>query len=153
MARNTRMAQEAEEDNKKALAERKYVATQADWDSATGTEFGGQADILIAQIGEVVGPFEYVGHQPMLMEGGKTVTVHIGIDPEGDQVRLPIAASFLRAVDSADLQRGDKFLARRGEDTPKKSGIGKGQMMQIWAIKPTYRAPRVMPAVQAQAAA
>ena len=150
MAMKTRMAQEAEEQNKQALAERTYVATQEARDSATGTEFGGQADILVANIGEVVGPFEYVGHQPMLMEGGKTVTVHIGIDPAGEQVRLPIAASFLRAVDSADLQRGDKFLARRGDDAKKKSGIGKGQNMQIWAIKPTYRAPRAAaPAVQA----
>lgn len=138
----TKMAQEA-------AAERAYIASQADWDKAPGQEYGGQADILQINIGEIAGPFEYMGHQPMVMEGGKSVTVHIASDPTGEQVRLPIAASFLRAVDQADLFRGDKFLIRRSENVKKKSGIGRGQDMQIYAIKPTVRAPRPQPVAAA----
>lgn len=134
-----KMAKEAQEQQQK---ERPYITTQAAWDDDDSQEYGGQADILAVNIGEVAGPFEYVGHQPMVMEGGKTVTVHLGIDPAGENVRLPIAASFLRAIDQAEVMKGDKFLIRRGDDVKKKSGIGKGTNMQIFAIKVISRAPR-----------
>lgn len=125
---STKMAQEA-------AAERKYLSSQAAWDKQQGPEYGGQADILLINIGEVVGPFEYIGHQPMTMEGGKTVTVHMALDPANETVRLPISASFLRAIDQADVIKGDKFLVRRSDDINKKAGVGKGTAMQIYAIK------------------
>jgi hypothetical protein len=137
--KQTTMAQEAAQT---AAAERPYIATEQDWDAVSTPEFGGQADILQVQVGEIAGPFEYMGHQPMIMEGGKTVTVHLGVDKSGDTLRLPIAASFLRAVDQAELMRGDTFLLRRSEDVKKKAGIGKGQAMQIYAVKVKTRVPR-----------
>lgn len=124
-----------------AAAERGYLTSQADWDKVSGPEYGGQADILTLNVGEFGGPFEYVGHQPMTMEGGKNVTVHIGLDPLGETVRLPIAASFLRAIDQAEVRKGDKFLIRRDEDVAKKAGVGKGTKMGIYALKITFKAP------------
>lgn len=130
------------EDVNAAAAERSYLTNEAAWDSVSSPEFGGQADILICAVGEIVGPFEYVGHQPMTMEGNKTLQVHMGVDPSGETLRLPISASFLRTIDQAELMRGDTFLIRRSENVKKKAGVGKGQDMQIYAIKVKTRVPR-----------
>jgi hypothetical protein len=146
-SKETKMAAEAKEITQ---VERPYITTPEAWDQTSGPEFGGQADILAIQIGEVAGPFEYMGHQPMVLEGNKQITVHLGMDSRDDTIRLPIAASFLRAIDQAEIIKGDKFLIKRFDDQKKKSGIGKGQNMQIFAIKPTSRAPRQNGPVSAQ---
>lgn len=148
--KTSRMAQEGVEQQAK---ERPYLASTEVWEQHTGPEFGGQADILQLNVGEVAGPFEYMGQQPMVMEGGKTITVHLGMTGDDETLRLPIAASFLRAIDQAEIQRGDKFLIRRSDNVKKKAGIGKGQDMQIYAIKPIFRAPRTAPSPAAAATA
>ncbi len=107
------------------------------WDAVTTPEYGGQADIIDLAVGEIGGPFIYIGHQPMNLEG-KEVTVHIGqTSPEegSNNMRLPISASFLRAVDQAKLTPGDKFAIKRNDDVKKKAGVGKGNMMQIFSVK------------------
>lgn len=126
--------QENEEDYAARMAARTYVASEADWDNEQGMEFGGQADILEMEIGEVAGPFRYVGSQPLALEKGST-TVHIGTDPSGNNIRLPISASFVRAADQARLNPGDTFLIRRGDDVKKLRGVGKGQDMKIYSLK------------------
>lgn len=135
----TEAAAESENDRLERLAARTYLATDKDWDSSGEIEFGGQSDILTLEVGEVGGPFSYIGHQPMNTELGET-TVHTATTPDDATIRLPISSSFLRCVDQAGINRGDKFLVRRGEDTVKRNGKGKGQMMQIYSIKVTSRA-------------
>jgi len=141
--KQTKMAEEAaaetEAERQERMAARTYVADPNAWDRAPGMEFGGQADILEIEIGEVAGPFTYVGHQPMTLQGRQT-TVHIGTDPEKNNIRLPISTAFLRAADQAGLQRGDTFLVRREGDVKKKDGVGKGQDMKIYALKVLTRA-------------
>lgn len=137
-APKTTMAAEQSQDNEEQraarMAARTYVASEQDWDSTEGMEYGGQADILEMEIGEVGGPFTYIGSQPLALEKGST-TVHIGTDPHGNNIRLPISASFVRAADQARLNPGDTFLVRRGDDVKKLRGIGKGQDMKIFSIK------------------
>lgn len=137
-AASTAMAQEAAAENAEEysarMAARTYVADDKAWDETSGMEYGGQADILEMEVGEVAGPFTYIGSQPLALEKGST-TVHIGTDPAGNNIRLPISASFVRAADQARLNPGDTFLVRRGDDVKKLRGIGKGQDMKIFSIK------------------
>lgn len=131
----TKMAEEAAEDAK-VKGTRPPIMTQEAWDDVDAPEFGGQADIMELGVGEIGGPFTYVGHQEMRLEGNKEpVTVHIGLTEEGGNMRLPIAASFLRAVDQAGIKQGDKFAIKRADDVRKKGGVGKGTMMQIYSVK------------------
>ncbi len=129
MAKQTKMAEEAAKE-----AQLKVLSTDADWDSIEAPEIGGKSAILDIQVGEVHGPLEYTGHQPMTLSG-KTVTVHTATTPDGEPVRCPIGATFLRAIDQAKLNIGDTFMIRRYEDQAKKDGIGKGTAMGIFAIK------------------
>lgn len=144
-AKPSKMLEEAkkqsEEELQAQLAARNYVAPEGAWDAQEGEEYGGKSDILLIQVGEVVGPFEYVSHQQMTTDLGDT-TVHIGTDKDGNTLRLPIQATFQRAIDQAGIQRGDTFLVRREEDQIKKRGAGKDKPMAIYAVKVTKRAPR-----------
>lgn len=132
-------AAETADERAERLAARTYVVDPNLWDQEKGMEYGGQAGILELEVGDVAGPFIYIGHQPMTLQG-RNLTVHIAsIGLEGDNVRLPISASFTRAADQASLQRGDQFLIRRGDDTKKKAGVGAGQDMKIYSLKVTHR--------------
>lgn len=136
---STKFAEESKQISAEELAARTYMADEAAWEN-DGEEFGGQSDILLIQVGEVAGPFTYVGFQNMTTNLGDT-TVHLGIGVDEETHRLPIQATFQRAVDQAGLKRGDKFLVRRFEDQIKKQGKGKGNPMAIYAVKVTERAP------------
>lgn len=122
---------------------RKHIISVDQWDEVEGQEFGGKSDILDLHEGEVAGPFSYSGHQEMVTDLGAT-TVHLGtvVDGEdaGETVRLPIQATFLRAVDQAGLSKGDTFLIKRFDDQLKKKGKGAGKPMAIYGIKVTERA-------------
>ena len=130
----TRMSEEASAAEAAALAERKYVSSEAAWDEAPGQEFGGKAEVVNIQVGEIAGPFTYVGHTQMQTDLG-AATVHQATTKEGEQVRLPISATFVKAVDQAALSFGDTFLVRRGEDVEKKRGKGAGSMIPVYALK------------------
>lgn len=125
-------AQAAEQD----AVDRPYIKDDSEkaWDAFDGQEFGGQAGIVDVKENEVAGPFTYTGHQEIVTDLG-AVTVHTGTDDDGAQWRLPIQATFLRAVDQARLQMGDKFAIKRYDDTVKKRGKGAGNPMAIYAIK------------------
>lgn len=140
------MAQEAEADAIAALAARTYVTDESAWDEAEGQEFGGKSDVINILVGEIAGPFVYAGHQSMVTDLGEA-TVHIANTSDGESVRLPISATFVRAVDAAGLAFGDTFLVRRSDDVKKKKGKGAGNMIPVYAIKVTSRVAR--PAVTA----
>jgi len=117
-----------------------YVGDSKVWDSSREPEYGGQSDILELKVGEVSKILTYIGHQAMQTTLGST-TVHTATSPDGGSLRLPISASFLRAIDQAGIKRDDEFLIKRFEDVKKSSGKGAGQTMQIYAVKLTKRAP------------
>jgi hypothetical protein len=119
------------------LEARAYIVDDSAW-TAAGEEFGGKSDILIIQVGEIAGPFNYVGHQQMTTELGET-TVHLATLKD-ETMRLPIQATFIRAVDQAGLKRGDTFLIKRFEDQEKKRGKGAGNQMAIYGVKVLKRA-------------
>lgn len=139
MAKNTRMSDEAAAEQAAAKAARSYMADDSAWESAGGQEFGGKASVVTIDVGEVAGPFTYSNHVPMTTELG-TVTVHQATTEDGEQVRLPISATFVKAVDQAQLQFGDTFLVRRFEDVEKKRGKGAGNAIPVYAIKVLSRA-------------
>jgi hypothetical protein len=120
-------------------AERPYLMDEAAWDTVDGQEFGGASGILELKVGEVAGIFTYTGHQQITTDLGDA-TVHTALDEDGAQWRLPIQATFLRAVDQAGLKMNDKFAIRRDEDVLKKRGKGAGKPMAIFAIKVIERA-------------
>lgn len=143
-AKNTKMADDAKRMSEDEKAARTYMNTEEAWDAAQGEEFGGKSEILSIEVGEVAGPLTYVGHQEMTTELGET-TVHMATNKEGETLRLPIQATFQRAIDQAGVERGDTFLVKRDEDQTKKRGKGAGNPMAIYAVKVTNRAPRQNP--------
>jgi hypothetical protein len=120
-------------------AERPYLMEAEAWEQTEGQEFGGASGILDLKAGEVAGIFAYIGHQQITTDLGEA-TVHTASDEDNVQWRLPIQATFLRAVDQASLKMGDKFAIRRDDDVIKKRGAGKGKPMAIFAIKVIERA-------------
>ena len=111
------------------------------WDSTQGEVFGGSADILKLEIGEVAGPLSYVGLSEKKLElDGDKVDVHTARDASCKLWRLPLSASFRNQLLESKLGAGDSFLARRVEDSVKKKGKGKGNMMKIYQVKILARA-------------
>lgn len=133
-SKTTKMAQEADASNAEELSKRGYMADAAAWDNDEGQEFGGKADVVKILVGEIAGPFTYLNHVSMETDLGK-VTVHQATTEDKQQVRLPISATFVRAVDQADLKFGDVFLIKRSEDVEKKRGKGAGNDIPVFAIK------------------
>ena len=119
---------------KSAIDRTTYLMNVEDWDNNPSPEFGGQSDILELEIGDVAGPLTYIGFTEMVLEGG-AVKVHQAQTANGDTVRCPIAASFIRAFDQAGIQKGDTFATKRNGDAEKKSGKGKGTNMHIYSVK------------------
>lgn len=134
------MAQEAKKMSDDQKAARTYMASDNAWEQA-GEEYGGQSEILMIEEGEVAGPLTYIGHQEMTTDLGDT-TVHMATNTEGGAMRLPIQATFLRAIDQAGVHRGDTFLVRRDSDTIKARGKGQGKPMAIYAVKVISRVPQ-----------
>lgn len=124
---------------KAAIDKKTYLMEPGAWEKNSSPEFGGQSDILELEVGEIAGPLEYIGFTTMSLEGGE-VTVHQAITPNGDTIRCPIAASFIRAFDQAAIAKGDKFAVKRNDDAEKKSGKGKGTNMQIYSVKVVSKA-------------
>ena len=133
MAKPTKFSEE-DPQAEEPQAERNYIAAAEAWDNVEGQEFGGKADVVDIKIGEVAGPFVYLNHVPMETRLGN-VTVHQATTEDGDTVRLPISATFVRAVDQAKLAFGDTFLVKRLDDVKKKQGKGAGNMIPVYAIK------------------
>jgi len=137
--KNDKKTRFAEESADADAVERNYVRPVEDWDQLEGQEYGGAAPILVLHENEVAGPFSYMGYQKVTTELGEA-TVHSGSDGEGRSWRLPIQATFIRAVDQANLRVGDRFAVRRDEDVTKKRGKGAGNAMAIFRIKVVERA-------------
>jgi len=111
------------------------------WDSTEGETYGGDADILRLDVGQIAGPLKYEGRDAKGLElDGEKVDVHTGRDNAGKLWRLPLSASFRNQLTESKLAEGDTFLVRRGEDAIKKKGKGKGNPMKIFQIKVTARA-------------
>lgn len=116
-----------------------YVMPGDEWDNIDGAEFGGQSEILDIAVGELAVGLIYTGHQTSTI-GNKPVEVHTATTREGSSVRLPIAASFARALDQGQVLIGDVIAIKRFDDVKKAGGVGKGQMMAIYGIKVQKRA-------------
>lgn len=111
------------------------------WDQTDGETYGGNADILKLDVGQIAGPLTYAGLDEKALElDGEKVDVHCARDGAGKLWRLPLAASFRRQIIESKLAEGDTFLVRRVEDAVKKKGKGKGNPMRIFQIKITARA-------------
>lgn len=121
-----------------------YLKGQVDWDQTQGEDYGGSSEILYIEEGEVVGPLTFVAARPNVDLGNAmgTVTMYEAKDSQNAVWRLPIAANFRRQAEAANLQRGDTFAVKRLEDQVKKHGKGKGNPMEMYAIKVLKRAPQ-----------
>ena len=111
------------------------------WDQAPGETFGGNADILKLEVGQIAGPLTYSGIDAKALElDGEKVDVHTARDGGGKLWRLPLSASFRNQLTESKLASGDTFYFRRLEDAVKKKGKGKGNPMRIFQVKVTARA-------------
>ncbi len=113
------------------------------FDEGAGESFGGSSEILMLAEDEVAGPLTYVTLRRGVDLGNNMglVDIHEAKDSEGDLWRLPIASNFRRQAESANLRSGDVFGIKRLLDATKKHGKGKGNAMEMYAIKIVSRAP------------
>lgn len=109
------------------------------FDNIPGEVYGGTSDILMLEIGEAAGPLTYTGHREVDLGLGPVV-LHEAKDSEGKAWRLPIAANFVRQLETANINRDDVFIVKRIEDAIKQRGKGKGNPMQMYVVKITKRA-------------
>ena len=110
------------------------LMTDTEWDGQKTQEYGGQSDILAISPGQIAGPLTYLGCNRITTDLGET-TAHTASDKMGETWRLPIQATFLRAMDQAAVKPGDVFAIKRGDDVIKKKGAGAGKPMAIFSIK------------------
>lgn len=116
----------------------------ADFDKIKGDTFGGSSEILTLGENEAAGPLTYVGHRITdLGNGLAPADIHEAKDTEDSTWRMPIATSFRRQAEGANLRPGDTFFVKRIRDEVKKNGVGKGNSMQMYVIKVTGRAAAV----------
>lgn len=116
----------------------------AAFDAAQGDTFGGASEILKLDENEAAGPLTYIGHRITDLGNGKQpADIHEASDTEKAVWRMPIATNFRRQAEGAELKKGDTFLVKRLADVKKQNGVGKGQVMQMYQIKVTSRAPVV----------
>lgn len=108
-------------------------------DALGGQEFGGQSEILVLEEGQAAGPFTYQTSMEITTDLGKALS-HVAADNEGNQWRMPIAGSFRRCVEQANLQNGDTFIVQRHPDQIKKRGAGAGDPMAIFSLRVLERA-------------
>ena len=116
---------------------------QQTWQNTNwGFTMSKRAIILAGGLGTRLRPYTVVLPKPLMPIGQYPILEVI--------IRQLSKAGFdhvtLAVNHQAEIIKGDKFLARRSDDVAKKSGIGKGTNMQIWAIKVVSRVERQAPA-------
>ena len=109
-----------------------------EWDQIDGQEFGGQSPIIDIEVGQAAGPFILLSKTTVTTDIGTAISYTASY--EGHQVRMPLSATFVKAVDQAQLDTGDEFFIRRTDDVKGKTGRAKGQILQVYGIKVTKRA-------------
>ena len=126
------------------LVDGKLKAAPIDWASIEGDVYGGQSPIIDIDAGDAAGPFVYTGKSTIATQQGTAVS-HTATYEE-NQVRLPLSATFLKAMDQAGVSHGDTFYIKRDADVIGKTGRAKGQTLQVYAIKVTDRSEVVVQA-------
>lgn len=124
--------------NSKEASSSELKVKDVSWDSIEGQEFGGQSPIINIEIGQAAGPFILLSKTTVSTDIGTAISYTASYD--GQQVRMPLSATFVKAVDQAQLDTGDEFYVRRTEDVKGKTGRAKGQTLQVYGIKVTKRA-------------
>ena len=123
--------------NKEANSSSEIKVKDISWDSIEGQEFGGQSPIIQIEVGQAAGPFILLSKTTVATEIGTAISYTASY--EGHQVRMPLSATFVKAVDQAQLDTGDEFYVRRTEDVKGKTGRAKGQTLMVYGIKVTKR--------------
>lgn len=129
----------AHDDRDPAIDE--ILMNAADFAKLGGEDFGGESSILLLEKDEVAGPLTYLDSVEQNLGLGM-IEVHRAKDKKDKTWRLPIAANFRQQAETADLRRGDVFFIQRVADVQKKKGAGAGNMMEMYKLKVTNRAPR-----------
>jgi hypothetical protein len=124
--------------NKENISSSELKVKDISWDSIEGQEFGGQSPIVNIEPGQAAGPFILLSKTTVSTEIGTAISYAASY--EGQQVRMPLSATFVKAVDQAQIDTGDEFYVRRTEDVKGKTGRAKGQTLQVYGIKVTKRA-------------
>jgi len=123
--------------NKEANSSSEIKVKDISWDSIEGQEFGGQSPIIQIEVGQAAGPFILLSKTTVATEIGTAISYTASY--EGHQVRMPLSATFVKAVDQAQLDTGDEFYVRRTEDVKGKTGRAKGQTLMVYGIKVSKR--------------
>lgn len=115
--------------------ERGYLMDANAFDNLDAAEYGGQSDVMDLKVGEVAGPLSYTGFSTITTDLGDA-TSHTAIHTDTkESIRLPLAASFNKALDQASVNVGDIFAIKRNPDVMKKKGKGANRPMAIYSLK------------------
>ena len=128
--------------NKDAVSSGNMKVKSVEWDQIDGQEFGGQSPIIEIEVGQASGPYILLSKTTVSTEIGTAISYTASY--EGHQVRMPLSATFVKAVDQAQLETGDEFFVRRTEDVKGKTGRAKCQILQVYGIKVTKRSEQGM---------
>lgn len=107
-----------------------------------GEQFGGQANYLQMNEGEVIHGFAFVKIEKNveLAKGNKPVDIAVAVHPETkEEMRMPAAAVFTKNIEAAKLKAGSVFSVARLKDSIKKSNPGKGKPMAVYSLLVTKR--------------
>ncbi len=107
-----------------------------------GEKFGGGSNHLKIEPGEVIHGFVHIRIDPkvQLDKTSEPIDLHVAIDPRTkEEIRMPASAVFRKNIELAKLNAGDVYSVARDNDTPKKAGKGKGNMMSVYQLLVTKR--------------
>lgn len=116
-----------------------------------GEDFGGSHERVILEVGQWSGAVAFMRFETITTGDGEDESFRVplckavtGVNPDGSLVlgkvvALPAAATLKRVMKDAEIGVGDVFRIQRYEDTEKKSGKGKGTMMEIYGVRVILR--------------
>jgi hypothetical protein len=118
-----------------------FLLAGTEFDDTEGETFAG-LNLLRLKQGEAAGPFvlkEILKNQKLGGDGAKRKPVDVYVATnKGTEIRMPVAAAFIKKAVAAKLKAGDTFLVKRLEDYIAKK-FGK-QGCADYALKVTARA-------------
>lgn len=115
-----------------------FIMDAATFNGAEGETFAG-INVLDVAVGQAAGPFvitEILKDQQLSKKVKGKVTVYVTKAPDGTEIRMPAAASFVDKAKKAKLNVGDSIAVQRQDDYESKFG----RTCESYALKVLKRA-------------
>lgn len=121
----------------KGVSTASFIMDAAQFNAQAGETFAG-INVLSMAVGQCAGPFvitEILRNQQLSKKVKGKVDVYVTKAPDGTEVRMPAAASFVDKAKKAKLAVGDTILVQRNADYESKFG----RDCESYALKVTKR--------------